>query len=482
MGSNRNSRTWPVCGDRREKTLRRIVSQSADVDRKQHGEHAPRRPITEVEATVGDNAEPEEGSCIAGQREEQVGRRGVRNGDRVARHTRVFASRLLSRSGGAAVCARCRKRAEPRPSYDASRRATRERQESLRSLMLLLRARHCPYFYVCAATFTALFRAAATGGATYEAVLTPTTSGFREALRKGGVNFTMPLNKSASGWESVKKNSTSERSPSLITQEGATADQVAESKEELQKEASCNNDDLDSHPYDMDLDAIELTTGKLKVQGGKSRKVDLYPESTVKVEGRDCQALYNYLLNSKSCVSNAGHQAGLPPTLLAPVAFHGATLDTLKVQHGSVRQAGGALYTLQLTGALLPSAVNGLCRLVAATQGGATFAATTVPRAGPHDAAQPRGRARRRSLPPAQRRDAAVRLRDRRGSGCLAAARCGADVSMDAHAFDLVAAVSAVHAAANFGMSEESADRVCRRASRGEPPTPRTAVRPGDCL
>ena len=51
----------------------------------------------------------------------------------------------------------------------------------------------------------------------------------------------------------------------------------------------------------------------------------------VLVEGADTLALFNYLLNCHSCVASTGVQAGLPPTLLASVAFKGATLETLKV-------------------------------------------------------------------------------------------------------------------------------------------------------
>ena len=49
------------------------------------------------------------------------------------------------------------------------------------------------------------------------------------------------------------------------------------------------------------------------------------------VEGADTQALFNFLLNCRSCVAPTGTQAGVPPTILAPTAFHGATLKPLKV-------------------------------------------------------------------------------------------------------------------------------------------------------
>lgn len=59
--------------------------------------------------------------------------------------------------------------------------------ESFRSLFGLLRARQCPFFYVCTHQFTVLFRAAGIGGvAEIHAILTPTTRGLRDVLRKEG--------------------------------------------------------------------------------------------------------------------------------------------------------------------------------------------------------------------------------------------------------------------------------------------------------
>lgn len=63
----------------------------------------------------------------------------------------------------------------------------KEWNESFRSLFHLLRARQCPYFYVCANSFTALFRAAGICGLSeLHALLTPTTRGFRKALKQEG--------------------------------------------------------------------------------------------------------------------------------------------------------------------------------------------------------------------------------------------------------------------------------------------------------
>ena len=70
---------------------------------------------------------------------------------------------------------------------------------------------------------------------------------------------------------------------------------------------------------------------KVKRDQDKEKEVDRTPESLIYVEGVETQALFNFLMNCKSSTATIGPLAGVPPTLLAPVAFHGATLKSLKV-------------------------------------------------------------------------------------------------------------------------------------------------------
>lgn len=66
--------------------------------------------------------------------------------------------------------------------------------DSLKSLYQLIRTRQCPYFYVCANTFTALFRAAGIANQVdLHVMLTPTTRGFRALLKEADIEFEMPL-------------------------------------------------------------------------------------------------------------------------------------------------------------------------------------------------------------------------------------------------------------------------------------------------
>lgn len=71
-------------------------------------------------------------------------------------------------------------------------------------------------------------------------------------------------------------------------------------------------------------------------------QVDHRPESLAVVKGTNTFTLLNFLINCKSLVAVAGPQAGLPPTLLSPVAFRGGTMQTLKVSNAA------KLYFLQV--------------------------------------------------------------------------------------------------------------------------------------
>lgn len=65
----------------------------------------------------------------------------------------------------------------------------------------------------------------------------------------------------------------------------------------------------------------------------KESEVDNLRQSLVFVRGVETQALFNFLINCKSAIAMTGALAGVPPTLLAPTAFHGATLKPLKVSN-----------------------------------------------------------------------------------------------------------------------------------------------------
>ena len=65
--------------------------------------------------------------------------------------------------------------------------------------------------------------------------------------------------------------------------------------------------------------------------GGQGTSQGSYSDSLLLIEGVEIQGLFNWLLNTKLCLSSTGPLAGIPPTLFSPIAFHHATLRPLKV-------------------------------------------------------------------------------------------------------------------------------------------------------
>ena len=65
---------------------------------------------------------------------------------------------------------------------------------SVKSLYQMVKAMQCPYFYLCANQFTALFRASGiTGCDEIQILITPTTLGFRNLLSKENIVFSLPF-------------------------------------------------------------------------------------------------------------------------------------------------------------------------------------------------------------------------------------------------------------------------------------------------
>uniref|UniRef100_A0AAQ5Y3I1 Downstream neighbor of SON n=1 Tax=Amphiprion ocellaris TaxID=80972 RepID=A0AAQ5Y3I1_AMPOC len=245
----------------------------------------------------------------------------------------------------------------------------REWSVSLSSLYSLLKSRLCPYFYLCSYQFTALFRAAGLGGSdNITALISPTTRGFREAMKAEGIEFSLPL----------------------VEERKKSREQQEEEKEPKEKEETCCdlNEDADCQTHDDEdgsfswlkemgvQDKIKKPDGitiQLRKEG-HAVSLDHKPESVVCVEGSHTFTLINFLINCKSVVAAAGSQAGLPPTLLAPVAFRGATMHTLKGRSVNVKSQVGSTYqnvsSLEITGPILPSCLHTITTLLRPAQKG----------------------------------------------------------------------------------------------------------------
>lgn len=215
-------------------------------------------------------------------------------------------------------------------------------RQSFKSLYQLLRARQCAFFYLCGPEFTALFRATGTSGLSdIHALISPTTKGFRNTLKEKGIDFQMPLRSVISATE---VNGTSEDDDFFesigLTQEDFVAD---------------------------------------KHRNNSASDTESGPGSCVVVIGEDSQALFNHLLNTDLSIS-VGSQAGIPPTLLAPVAFHGAALRSLKVRQTWFRnQHDQRLHAIEMIGPIMPHVVDAISTLLAETQERFTMFATPTP-------------------------------------------------------------------------------------------------------
>ncbi|ELT98409.1 hypothetical protein CAPTEDRAFT_203669, partial [Capitella teleta] len=240
--------------------------------------------------------------------------------------------------------------------------------ESFTSLFQQLRAGSCPYFYVCTHQFTVLFRHV---NDEICAVLTPSTRGFRQSMLSEGIDFTMPLN---------KKDKIGEK------------DHVESSPIEVPDEAKRGEDDETDESnslwlQDLGLDKKQfkaLNPERLQFTKENWREIDQHAESCVNVSTpQDTVALFNFLLNCRSCIANSGVQLGLPPTLLSPLPFKGAVLDSLQVRASAMMQDPSRpdvqrRYRLEVSGALLPSNCQRLMQVLRRVHQNASVSFTTV--------------------------------------------------------------------------------------------------------
>ncbi|KAM9835835.1 protein downstream neighbor of son homolog [Aulostomus maculatus] len=245
---------------------------------------------------------------------------------------------------------------------------------SLSSLYSLLKSQQCPYFYVCSYQFTALFRAAGLGGSgSITALMSPTTRGLREAMKADGIEFSLPLVEES-------RKSREQRNLTLNKEEEGTekhASELTEDEEGAEDETDDDEDGSFSWLKEMGVqDKIKKPDGivlKLRKEG-HTTSLDHKPESVVCVEGSHTFTLINFLINCKSAVAAAGSQAGLPPTLLAPVAFRGAAMHTLKARSVNVKSQVGSSYqdisSLEVTGPILPSSLHAITTLLRPAQKG----------------------------------------------------------------------------------------------------------------
>ncbi|XP_030078630.1 protein downstream neighbor of son homolog, partial [Drosophila hydei] len=247
---------------------------------------------------------------------------------------------------------------------------------SFRGLFQLLRARQCPYFYLCANSFTVLFRAAGTGGRPEtHALVTPSTRGMRSALQQEGIEYSMPLKQQQDVGEGGASNSSFIEENEANNSDNGTG--LANGQAKDIQQISDEEDDDDAWLESLGVDERELrriqTTHARKLKAAEMSE-DFSDNSLLLIEGVECQGFFSYLLNAKSTITSVGRLAGVPPTLLAPVAFPKATMQHLVPRSKKVRLDGTDYYSIDIKGLLLPTFLPSVAMLLCETRH--TFSAT----------------------------------------------------------------------------------------------------------
>ncbi|XP_028968088.1 protein downstream neighbor of son homolog [Galendromus occidentalis] len=222
-------------------------------------------------------------------------------------------------------------------------------RQSFKSLYQLLKARQCAFFYLCGPEFTVLFRAAGVCAFTeIHALISPTTKGFRSSLKEKGIDFQMPFRR----------------------------DDRPDSEEQESPDDTKDDEDF--------FESLGLAQdGFPAIVAHKVRKAfdtDSGQASCVVVLGNGAQALFNHLLNTDLSIG-VGSQAGIPPTLLSPVAFHGASLRSQKIRQTWFRDPETQIrhHAIEIVGPIMPNAVDSLCELLSQSQEDFTLLATPTP-------------------------------------------------------------------------------------------------------
>uniref|UniRef100_A0A4W3I8D9 Uncharacterized protein n=1 Tax=Callorhinchus milii TaxID=7868 RepID=A0A4W3I8D9_CALMI len=211
-----------------------------------------------------------------------------------------------------------------------------KRLSTFRSLCELLQSGHCPFFYLCTYQFTVLFRAAwESRRESITALLYPASVEVLEAMRLSGnrqyftigiVHCIMPFR------------------------------------------VECGNT----------IETSTLVSETTNFQKQLSSQLKFL----VVVEGPYAPSLTTFLMNTPHIAPQEGVQQGLPPTLLCPVAFPGASLQLLQVTNtsGKVQGCLGPIdsYSLEITGPILPHSMDCINRILQCSEYGRTVTVVNV--------------------------------------------------------------------------------------------------------
>lgn len=225
-----------------------------------------------------------------------------------------------------------------------------------------------------------LFRAAGIGGKVEtHALLTPTSRGLRSALKEEDIEFSMPLkkvsaeaqNKSLDSGTDTQSNSFSNLSEENPADTSADGKNTSGINDEGVEDDDSEEEDEEKWLESMGVDKSEIkkirTTHARRVHNEECAE-DSTDQSILLIEGVECQGLFNFLLNAKSTTTKVGRLAGIPPTLIAPVAFPGATLRNNQIRASIVREQNIDYHSMEIKGIILPHTTQYLCNLMKETK------------------------------------------------------------------------------------------------------------------
>lgn len=180
-------------------------------------------------------------------------------------------------------------------------------------------------------------------------------------LKKEDIEFSLPL-----------RSQSKEATPNTSVENYPNENRDSENEDE---------DEEDEMKY---LESLGVEASDIKFKDVKVRNKEVEDDngdlSTVLIEGADCQAFFNFLLNAKSTVPKVGRLAGIPPTLLSPVAFIGGTLRKQTTRSSKLRLDGEDFYSIELLGAILPHTVHSLCGFLSEIKDNFSLTMTNCPR------------------------------------------------------------------------------------------------------
>ncbi|XP_072355168.1 protein downstream neighbor of Son-like [Scyliorhinus torazame] len=262
------------------------------------------------------------------------------------------------------------------PDYKIQNILMKDWLSTFSSLFDLLQSGHCPFFYICTYQFTVLFRTAQESRKeSITALLYPASVEVLEAMRLSEVVFSTYLVEHSPKTGHMNLSSPDVRG--LVHLNQACLNNIGNIKK-----AVTDSHSQKSFPLIKTEPQEEIPTADSSECYPHQQYQDMQLKFLVVVEGPYTASLITFLMNSPHMVAQEGVQRGLPPTLLCPVAFPGASLQLLQVANtcGKVQGCLGPTdsYSLEITGPILPHSMDYINHILQCNEYGGTLTVVNV--------------------------------------------------------------------------------------------------------